>query len=423
MNSIAAPRGTRDLLPAEAAAWHWLRENHAQCAGLYGYQPIDIPMFEATELFERGTGSGTDVVEKEMYTFTDRGGRSLTLRPEATPGIVRAVIAARLTQGPQPVRVHFVGPAFRYDRPQAGRYRQFAQMDIECIGQKSPYLDAEVIEVGWQFFQRIGLLGVNLKLNTLGDIEDRRRYRAALVDYYTPYYDDLCGDCQRRLNINPLRLLDCKIDTKYVANAPVLLDHLSSESLEYFANVKQLLDAAGISYDLEPRLVRGLDYYTHTTFEFWHQSLQGAQNALGGGGRYDGLAEVLGFTPTPGIGYGLGLDRILLTAQSQGLTPALPLAAEVSVCALGEAQIPIALSAARLLRAAHITTITDLGDRKLERKLRTAAEQARLCIIIGETESAANEVIVRDLEQRQQNSVPKDAMIEAVKAMLQKETA
>lgn len=285
MPVIAAPRGTRDLLPSEAVAWQWLQQLHREVAEGYGYRPIDTPIFEATELFARGVGTGTDVVDKEMYTFEDRSGRSMTLRPENTAGVVRAVLGAHLEQEVRPVRVHYAGPMFRYDKPQAGRYRQFFQLGVEAIGERWPQLDAEVIEMAWRFFRRLGLNGVVLQINSLGSPEDRLTYRQQLLAYFQPLQDKLCPDCQRRLSTNPLRLLDCKKDADLVAAAPSIQESLSEESRRYFAEVLQYLETADIPYTINQRLVRGLDYYAHTAFEFWHQSLQGAQNALGGGGR------------------------------------------------------------------------------------------------------------------------------------------
>ena len=319
MPPIARPRGTNDLLPPDSALRAWVLDTHRQVAEAHGYALIDTPVFEATELYERGTGAGTDVVEKEMFSFTDRGGRGLTLRPEGTPGLLRAVLAAHLDQERRPVRVHFAGPMFRYARPQAGRYHEFWQVDIEAIGERSPALDAEVIEVAWRFYEALGVTGLSLQVNTLGDLEDRIRYRTALVAYYTPLQDRLCADCRRRLGTNPLRLLDCKRDAGLVAGAPEIGPSLSPESHAFFAKVAGFLDAAGIPFRLNPRLVRGLDYYAHTAFELWHESLQGAQNAVGGGGRYDGLAKVLGFAPTPGTGYALGVERTMAVCREQGL--------------------------------------------------------------------------------------------------------
>ena len=281
MPPITRPRGTNDLLPAESGLRQWVIETHRRVAAAHGYQLIDTPVFEATEMYERGTGVGTDVVEKEMFSFTDRGGRALTLRPEGTPGVLRAVLAAHLEQAHRPVRVHYAGPMFRYARPQAGRYHEFWQLGIEAIGERSPALDAEVIEVAWRFYEALGVTGLSLQVNTLGDLDDRLRYRAALVEYYTPLQERLCEDCRRRLAVNPLRLLDCKRDSGLVSGAPQIGPSLGPESQAFFAEVTALLAAAGIPFQLNPRLVRGLDYYAHTTFELWHEFAPGGPERAG----------------------------------------------------------------------------------------------------------------------------------------------
>ncbi|GAC1341416.1 MAG: histidine--tRNA ligase [Candidatus Dormibacteria bacterium] len=419
MPAISAPRGTRDVLPSEEPAWEWIHATHAGVARGHGYRLIETPVFESTELFERGIGAGTDVVDKEMYTFSDRGGRSLTLRPEGTPAVIRAVLAAHLEQEIRPVRLRYAGPMFRYDRPQAGRYREFHQLGVECIGERSPELDVEVVEVAWDFFGALGLTGVSLQVNTLGDLDDRRRYRTALLDYYTPLREQLCEDCRRRLEINPLRLLDCKRDAGLVASAPRIDASLSPATHEYFQRVLEGLTAARVAHTVNPRLVRGLDYYAHTTFEFWHTSLHGAQNALGGGGRYDGLAEVLGYPATPGVGYALGTERILLIAAEQDLAPRLDTSATVAVLCVGVEQARLAAEVARELRAGGVTTVLDTAERKLERKLRNADRQgARLCCIVGESEAADGTVTLRDPQLRTQTSVLRAELLEAVRSGL-----
>jgi histidyl-tRNA synthetase len=404
MPPIARPRGTNDLLPPDSALWAWVLDTHRQVAEAHGYELIDTPVFEATEMYERGTGAGTDVVEKEMFSFTDRGGRRLTLRPEGTPGVLRAVLAAHLDQDRRPVRVRYAGPMFRYARPQAGRYHEFWQLGIEAIGERSPALDAEVIEVAWRFYAALGVTGLSLQVNTLGDLEDRIRYRAALVEYYDPLQDRLCEDCRRRLGVNPLRLLDCKRDAGLVAGAPEIGPSLSSESQGFFVRVTDLLTAAGIPFSFNPRLVRGLDYYAHTTFELWHESLQGAQNAVGGGGRYDGLAEVLGFPPVAGTGYALGVERTLAVCREQGLGPA-PRRERVVVLGIGQADTPAAVAVARRLREAGIATILDASDRRLDRRLAAAARQGtRAAVLVGEAEAARGAATWKDLDTGQQET-------------------
>jgi histidyl-tRNA synthetase len=414
MNPIAPPRGTKDLLPDAAPAWQWLHETHASVAGNHGYQLIDTPIFEATELFARGVGSGTDVVEKEMYTFTDRGGRSLTLRPEGTAPVLRAILGARLEQRWRPVRVRYAMAMFRYDRPQAGRQRQFAQVGIECIAERDPCYDAEVIEIGWRFMTALGIEGVDLQLNTLGDREDRQRYRTALVDYYTPLRDSLCEDCQRRLDSNPLRLLDCRRDAGHVAGAPLLGEYISDASQRYFAAVIAHLDDAGITYTHNQRLVRGLDYYAHTAFEFWHTSLAGAQNALGGGGRYDGLAEEIGFPPTPGVGYALGVERLLMVATDQKLLPATRPPAQVVVCSAPGANAREARELAAELRQ-RTSVIADVSERRLDKKLRDADRiGARLALLVGLEEG----LVLRNLRTREQKVVTAETVLDAVSGEL-----
>lgn len=420
MSGISAARGTHDVLTDEADAWEWILATHARVAAAHGYRAVDLPIFEPTEMFERGTGAGTDVVEKEMYTFTDRGGRSLTLRPEATPSVVRAVLSAHLDQATRPVRVRLAGPMFRYDRPQAGRQRQFTQLDIECIGERSPFLDVEVAEVGWRFYEALGITGIELAVNTLGDLDDRQRYRAALVEYYNPLSERLCSDCRRRLTINPLRLLDCKTDAALGEDAPVLTAHLSADSTRYFEQVQEGLTNAGISYRVVPRLVRGLDYYAHTTFEYWHTSLQGAQNALGGGGRYDGLAEVLGFPSTPGVGYGLGVERALMVATDIGVVPSPSAPADAVVCAMSAAQGGCAAELARQCRASGLRIILDISDRRMDRRLRALDRmKVGMAVIVGADEEAAGSAAVRRLRTREQVVVPRADVAATIAAILE----
>jgi histidyl-tRNA synthetase len=418
MPAITRPRGTNDLLPSESGLRQWVLETHRRVAAAHGYQLIDTPVFEATEMYERGTGAGTDVVEKEMFSFTDRGGRALTLRPEGTPGVLRAVLSAHLEQAHRPVRVHYAGPMFRYARPQAGRYHEFWQLGIEAIGERSPALDAEVIEVAWRFYEALGVTGLSLQVNTLGDLDDRLRYRAALVEYYTPFQERLCEDCRRRLGVNPLRLLDCKRDSDLVAGAPQIGPSLSPESQAFFAHVTTLLTAAGIPFQLNPRLVRGLDYYAHTTFELWHESLQGAQNALGGGGRYDGLAEVLGFPPTPGTGYALGVERTLAVCREQGLGPA-PRHEQVVVLGVAGSDTAAAAAVARRLRDAGITAVLDASDRRLDRRLAAAARQgARAAVLVGEDEAARGAATWKDLDTGRQETAPVADVAAALRLLL-----
>jgi histidyl-tRNA synthetase len=415
MAPIAALRGTRDILPPESSAWHWLLGTHRRVAEAHGYRYLETPIIEPTELFERGVGAGTDVVEKEMFSFVDRGGRSVTLRPEGTAGVLRAVLSQRLDQETRPVRVHYAGPFFRNERPQAGVQRQFSQLGLECIAERAPDLDVEVIEVAWRLFEALALEGVRLQINSLGDGEDRARYRTALVGYYEPLREQLCDDCKRRLTTNPLRLLDCKRDHRFVEEAPLIWDHLSDASRDYFTAVRAGLDDARIAATVNPRLVRGLDYYSDTAFEFWHDTLQGSQNALGGGGRYDGLAEVLDFPATPGIGYALGVERILIAARAMGAAPADVPTCDVVVISLGDAARYAAAAAARQLRAAGLRVVSDASDRRADRKLRSADKLgARVGVIIGDDELRSDSAVVRDLRERSQQTVPVGRLVDTV---------
>jgi histidyl-tRNA synthetase len=419
MPEIAAPRGTRDILPDEFAARRWLLETHREVAESFGYRPIETPVFESTELFSRGVGTETDIVEKQMFTFEDRGGRSLTLRPEGTAGALRAVLGAHLDQEIRPVRVQYAGPFFRAERPQAGRQHQFTQVGIECIGERSPALDAEIIEVAWRFYEALGITGIQLQINSLGGPEDRVRYRAALVAYYTPLEASLCDDCRRRLHTNPLRLLDCKRDAGLVEGAPLLWDLLDESSRAHLTAVMRDLESAGIDAIRNDRLVRGLDYYSDTVFEFWHDVLQGAQSSLGGGGRYDGLAPLLGFAATPATGYALGVERILMVARELGTVPAGEAVADALVCSVEPGQAERAAGVARLLRRSGMRTVLDVAERRLDRKLRAAGRiGARVAVIIGENEIAAESAVVRDLESRSQQTVPDAELVETVRRIL-----
>jgi len=419
MRPIPSVPGTNDVLPAQSAAWQWLLETHARVAQAHGYQLIDTPVIEYTELFERGIGTGTDVVAKEMYTFADRGGRSLTLRPEGTAGVLRACLASGLVQERRPLRVRYEGPMFRGERPQKGRYRQFSQVGVECIGEAAAALDAEVIEMGWRFLEALGLSGVSLQVNTLGDSDDRARYRAALLAYFTPIRDQLCDDCRRRLDTNPMRILDCKRDAALTAGAPDITASLSEASVQSFGAVLAHLDDARIPYAVNRRLVRGLDYYAHTAFELWHTSLEGAQNALGGGGRYDGLAELLGFAATPGVGYAFGVERLLIIADQLGTAPVAAPAADAVVCSLNENEAAYAAAVARSLRDHGLTTVLDAGSRRIDRKLRAADRLGAVaCLIVGPDEAGDGSVQVKDLRSGAQERHPLAIAADAVRRLL-----
>ncbi len=421
MSGISVSRGMRDILPPMSIFWEQIIARHNLLAGRYGYAPIETPILEATELFSRGVGSGTDVVEKEMYTLTDKGGRSLTLRPEATASVVRAALFAHLEQRTRPVRLRYSGPMFRYDRPQAGRYRQFSQVGVECIGELSPYLDFEVIALAMEFYAQCGLSGTSLQINSLGSREERAAYRSQLIAYYEPEVAHMCGDCQRRLHVNPLRLLDCKVDHRLAQAAPRLIDQLGPESRQHFETVQMCLAESGVGYVTNPLLVRGLDYYCHTVFEIWHESLDGAQNALGGGGRYDGLAETMGFPSCPGVGYSLGVDRLCAVLENREQSSQLreQLWTEVAILSVGDIAVFEAWKAAsrlaELIRGSGVSCSLDVSARKVDAKLKGAlAMGARVALLLGEDELRNSEVAVRLLESRSQEQVPWESTVSAV---------
>ena len=401
MPTFRAPRGTRDLLPTETATWTRLERLAADLAARYGYRRIETPLFELTDVFERGVGEVTDIVEKELFRLAPRTdeGEAWALRPEPTAGIVRAYVQHGMQTWPQPVKLTETGPMFRYDRPQAGRYRQFWQWDVEAIGDPGPAIDAEIIELGWRFYRDAGLGGVEVHLNSIGDAACRPAYVAELTEYYRAARDRLPELERARLERNVLRLLDSKDPAMAALNAaaPKITDRLCDACAEHFAAVREHLDALEVGYRLEPGLVRGLDYYTRTAFEFYVTGREGQQQAIGGGGRYDGLVELLGGRPTPGIGFGIGLDRLILALDETGAaTVAEPAMVAVVVGADPDDTVG-RLRLATSLRAAGIAARAELGRRKLGKQLEAAArDHAHFAVIVGD-ELAAGEVGLRDL--------------------------
>ena len=407
MNPISAPRGTRDVYPPESAHWIRLEGDCRDIARRFGYGEIRTPIFEATELFARGVGETTDIVEKEMYTFTDKGGRSMTLRPELTAGIVRAVLEHKLfAQGPQ--RLYALGPFFRYERPQAGRYRQAHQLSVECFGVAGADADAEVIQIAALLLARYGIADAALNLNSVGDSVCRPRYRAALLDHFRPHVDALSADSQRRLERNPLRILDSKDekDRPFVETAPLMIDLLCDDCRAHFDTLRRYLDALGIAYTINPRIVRGLDYYTRTVFEFV-SSVLGAQSTVCGGGRYDGLVEELGGPPTPGVGFGLGLERFLMVVEKLAGEHA-PVRRGIQAIALGDAArdrlMPVV---GKLRETSGEPTFADWQDRKLTAHFKAADRNgARWALILGDDELAKEEIVLRDLLAREDRRLP-----------------
>jgi histidyl-tRNA synthetase len=383
---IAAPKGVREYLPPESKAFEWVREQLISPARKAGYQLMELPVFEDTSLFNRGVGESTDVVTKEMYTFEDRGGRSITLRPEGTAGVMRAVIEGNLDRGQLPVKVWYSGQFFRAERPQAGRYRQFYQVGIEAIGIDDPALDAEVIAIADRGFKNLGLKNYRLEITSLGDAESRAAHRVDLLSYVANL--DLDEATRARADLNPLRIFDDKRPEikEAMANAPILMDYLSDHSRKHFEAVKGYLDDLGISYTVNKRMVRGLDYYTGTTFEFVHDDL-GAQSGIGGGGRYDGLMEVLGGQSLSGIGFGLGVDRALLAAIAENTLPTERFNSDIFLIPLGEEMKSYVLALAEKIRSEGFIAEVAFGDRSLKGAMKAADKSgAKFVAVIGGSE-------------------------------------
>ena len=413
MPAFRAPRGTRDFLPPDRIALGRLEALAAELAARYGYHPIATPLFERVEVFERGIGEATDVVEKELFLLASRdeeGGERWALRPEPTAGIVRAYVQHGMHSWPQPVKVTTTGEMFRYDRPQAGRYRSFWQFDVEAIGDPGPAVDAEIVELADRFYRAAGLTGHTILLNSIGDPACRPAYVEELTAYYRAHAAELPPTERSRLERNPLRILDSKDASIAALNAaaPMITDRLCDACAEHFAAVRAHLDALGVAYIHEPRLVRGLDYYTRTAFEVYPAGAAGQQSAIGGGGRYDGLVELLGGRPTPGIGFGLGLDRILLALRESDAAGPIdaPEPAPVAVVVGSDPDDTVTrLRIATELRAAGLSARAELGHRKLGKQLEAAARDgAHFAVILGD-ELASEHVQLRDLEAGTQRAV------------------
>jgi len=403
-----APRGTSDILPEEQPYWRYIEREVVNVCQLYGYERIDVPVFEDTQLFTRSVGEETDIVKKEMYTFEDKGGNMVTLRPEGTAPVCRAYLEHGLHNLLQPVKLYYIASIFRYERPQAGRYRQHYQFGYEAIGDDDPALDAEVIDMSWKFFMSLGLHRLSLNLNSIGCKQCRPQYLTTLKDYYADHIQELCSDCKMRLKRNPLRLLDCKkpLCQQTANSAPRSVDHLCPQCNEHFNRLKRYLDLLGLPFVINHCLVRGLDYYTRTVFEVQPEE-EGAQSTLGGGGRYDDLIEELGGKPTPAIGFATGMERIIVNLKKQGISiPALP-RPQVFIAYVGDEAKDEATKLASTLRRDGIGVIEALGSKSLKAQLRQANTLgARHAVIIGEQEVNTGTVILRDMTTAQQKTIP-----------------
>jgi histidyl-tRNA synthetase len=414
-----APKGTQDVLPEEIAAWRSVESACHRVARTFGYGEIRTPTFEDTRVFLKGVGEATDIAEKEMYTFEDKGGASLTLRPEGTAAVVRSYLEHGMHNRPQPVKLYTLMNAFRHDQPQAGRLREFHQWDAEAIGDQDPLTDAEIILLLWRFLETVGLRGLSLQVNSIGDAACRPEYVRALVAYFEAHERTLCADCRRRLRTNPLRLLDCKnVQCQpIIAAAPQSADHLCGPCAEHFANVRRYLDEVALPVAINPRLVRGLDYYTRTVFEVWPPTV-GGQSTLGGGGRYDGLAELLGGRPTPGVGFAMGIERVILNLKAQEV-PILPAerlcAFAVSIGEAGKRQSWLLVDR---LRQAGVSASAATGDRSPRSQMRQwNALGAEYALISGDAEVEAGVVKLKPLSGGEEETLTLDAAVERLAGM------
>ena len=409
-----AIKGTNDVLPHESHEWQFVEGKMLEVAGLYGFSEIRVPVFEHTEVFLRSVGDTTDVVQKEMYTFDDKGGRSITLRPELTAGVVRSAIENGLVNGALPVKVCYIGGCYRYEKPQAGRLREFHQFGVECVGAAEPNADAEVIALARQVLTSVGIEKISLEINSIGCPECRKHYHAALKEYFSANTDKLCGTCLERLDRNPMRILDCKspICSEIAANAPVVIDYLCDDCKEHFEGVKQNLTAMGIEYKVNPHIVRGLDYYTRTVFEFISGDI-GAQSTVCGGGRYDGLIAQMGGPSVPSLGFGMGIERLMLVLKNQGIElPEAP-KTDLYIAAMGkEAQLKATALCAEL-RAEGYKAQTDICARGLKAQMKYANKiGAKFTIVLGDDEIKNGKAKLKDMAEGTEREIKLDETVE-----------
>ena len=410
MAQIKAPRGTQDLLPADSYKWKYVESTLMAIGESFGFKELRTPVFESTDLFERGVGDTTDVVQKEMYTFEDKGGRSITLRPEGTAGAVRAAVEHGLLNDALPLKLSYLTSCYRYEKPQAGRLREFHQFGVECLGTASPMADAQLILFASRIFDAFGVEGISLEINSIGCPKCRAEYHKALKAYFEAHIDALCDTCKGRLEKNPMRILDCKNpECKKVAHgAPVILDYLCEDCKDHFEKVKDYLDIADIPYKINPRIVRGLDYYTKTVFEFVHEGA-GAQGVVCGGGRYDGLVESLGGQPTPGIGFGMGIERLLIVAASEGIEFPLPDGPDLFIGYIGEPGENKARELVFKLQDSGCYAVYDINHRSLKAQMKYANKlRAKNMIVLGDDEVKSHTAVLKNMFTGEETSVDID---------------
>ncbi|MEG1641820.1 MAG: histidine--tRNA ligase [Synergistaceae bacterium] len=416
MDPIKAPRGTRDILGNESWKWAYVTNTFRNVADDYGYREVHLPIFEHTELFSRGVGETTDIVEKEMYTFEDRGGRSITLRPEMTASMMRSYLENEMRKGPQPAKLWGVGPMFRYERPQKGRYRQFVQLDIEALGSQDPYVDLEVIDLSMELYRRLGLSNLQVVLNSVGCPKCRPVYRKALQDYIKPRYEELCDSCKGRFDRNPLRILDCKspVCKEITQDAPSIMEHLCDDCKDHFEQLSKGLDKIGAIVKHDKRLVRGLDYYTKTAYEILSGDL-GSQNAVCGGGRYDNLSESIGGPHVPGVGFASGIERVVLTMEAQNCSFGKKPCNKVYVVT---AEPEIKLDSIELLRELRINGISadmDYTGKSMKSQMKSAGNFAKYACILGSSEIEKGVVTLKNLSEGTQEELTTEQIINKLK--------
>ncbi|MFW6006478.1 MAG: histidine--tRNA ligase [Halanaerobiales bacterium] len=418
---INAPRGTNDILPPVSLKWQYVEKKARDIFSLYNYQEIRTPIFEYTDLFQRGIGEATDIVEKQMYTFEDKSGRSITLRPEGTASVVRSFLENKIYGKAQPTKYYYCGPMFRYERPQAGRYRQFHQIGIEAFGSNDPMLDAEVISLGVTFLDELGISNLETYINSIGCKECREEYIYELKKYLNKYKDELCSDCKNRVKINPLRVLDCKNKecSRIMKDAPIIIDYLCNDCKEHFDKTREALDLLNINYEIDPFLVRGLDYYTNTAFEIKNKAL-GAQDTIFGGGRYNGLTEEIGKRSIPGIGFAIGIERLLLTIDKQNIELPIDNSLDVYFITIGEKAKKKAYELTQIFRKSGLKTTLDYLDRSVGSQMK-AADRMDACytIILGEDELNKNNATVRDMKSGEEKEISLDNIVKEIQRLVE----
>ena len=417
----SAPKGTKDILPDQIYKWHYVEDHFRNICKTYGFKEIRTPMFEHTELFQRGVGDTTDIVQKEMYTFEDHAGRSITLKPEGTASVVRSFVEHKTYADVQPTKDFYIIPCFRYEKPQSGRLREFHQVGLEVFGTPDMLADCDVISIAHDFLDEMGVKDVELRINSVGCPKCRAAYRKALQDFLRPHYDELCDTCKDRFDRNPMRILDCKSpeDQKLVADAPLMIDYLCEDCRKAFEEVKAGLSAMNIDYVVDPKIVRGLDYYTKTAFEFVSNKI-GAQGTVCGGGRYDNLVEEIGGPETPGVGFGLGIERLLLLMEANGVEIPEPAPLDVFVAVMGD---EAKLKGQGILHELHLTGISaqmDILSRNLKGQFKYAARLgARYTVVIGDDEIERGVVQLKDMDAHEQAEVSIDTIVDELKKKIQ----